>query len=316
MVGAITFDDIATPVAKVEKVLGGSAAYVAVAAALLGPVRVVSVVGEDLPTAWLERLQGRGVDLDGVQVVPGRSFHWSCRYGTDLEDRETVFTRPGVFSTVPVVVPRAAAAASHVFLTSGDPVQNRAAIGQFRSRRVTMLDTIEREIEHQRDEFLASIEEADIVTLNEAEARLLVGPQAPAGGAPWSGLGTAAMRTLRLIEEHGAGTLLLKQGPAGVTIVDGQGARRLPAVADVAVVDPTGAGDTFAGGVLSALRVGASLEEAVRWGCAVASFAVEGFGLEGLWPMDRAAVEQRAAALRMEGVVQGPSPVWLGSGAR
>ena len=291
VVGAIGFDDLSTPAGSVERVLGGSAAYAAVAAALLGPVRVVSVVGEDLPVAWLERMAARGVELAGVQVAPGRSFHWSCRYRENLEDRETVFTRPGVFGVAPLVVPPDAARASHVFLTAGDPAQNRTALGQFQARRLTMLDTIQREIVQQREPFLASVAEADVVTINESEGRLLTG----LGDA--ADAGAVARETQALLASHGAATLLLKHGPAGVTIADGAGRRRIPAVAGLRVLDPTGAGDTFAGAALSALEGGASLEEAVRWGCATASFAVEGFGVEGLWAADRAAVEQRMSGL-------------------
>lgn len=291
VVGAIAFDDIATPGAAVERVLGGSASYAAVAAALLGPVHVTSVVGEDLPEAWLDRLSDRGVDVRDVQRVLGPNFYWSCRYRANLEDRDTVFSRPGVFTTTPLRVAGAATSASHVFLTASDAAQNRAALGRMPQRRVTMLDTIEREIVEQRGALLANVAEADVVSINEAEARMLAGVEPEADRAE------VAARTGALLRGHGAETLLLKHGPDGVSIVDRSGMRRVPAVPDARVVDPTGAGDSFAGAALSALDSGETLDDAVRWGCAVASFAVEGFGLEGLWTLDRSSVEKRAVAL-------------------
>ena len=293
VVGAITFDDITTPRGSVRRVLGGSAAYVAVAAALLTQAHVVSVVGSDLPESWLGRLRGRGVDLAGVRVAAGPTFHWGCRYAANLEDRETLFTRPGTFGRVAVRVPGEAAGASHVFLTSGDPRQNRAALPQFRGRRVTMLDTIERELEGQRDEFLAAMGACDIVAINAAEARLLLGDAADAVAAG----GEVAARAAALVRSQGADTLLLKRGPAGAEILHAGERRAIPAVAGCAVVDPTGAGDSFAGGVLSALERGAALVDAVRWGNAVASYTIGGFGLDGLWEATAAGVAARARGI-------------------
>lgn len=307
VVGAIAFDDIATPAEAVERVLGGSAPYAAVAAALLGPVHVTSVVGEDLPEAWLDRLAACGVDVGDVQRVPGPSFHWACRYRANLVDRDTVFSRPGVFTETPLRVTGAATSASHVFLTASDAAQNRAALGRMQGRRLTMLDTIEREITQKRAGLLANVAEADVVSINESEARMLavVGPEADRS--------EVAVRTQQLLQTHGAETLLLKHGPEGVSIVDTTGVRRIPAVRDIRLVDPTGAGDSFAGAALSALSSGATLEEAVRWGCAVASFAVEGFGLDGLWKANRSDVEQRAAGLAVSSLGAGSRAASPGS---
>lgn len=291
IVGAIAFDDIATPTARVQRVLGGSAVYAALAASLLGPVRVVSVIGDDAPDTWLERLAERGVDGSGVRVARGATFHWSCRYQDNMEDRETLFSRPGVFTRTPLAVSPAAARSSHVFLTASDAAQNQAAIAQIGSRRLTMLDTIEKEIRQKRAALLATVAACEIVSINAAEARLLIGAGATMGVA------AVASRTLALLRSHGATTLLLKHGPGGVTIADGEGLRRVPAVPGVTVVDPTGAGDSFAGATLAALAGGAELEAAVRWGCATASFTVEAFGAERLWTLGAEEVEARAASI-------------------
>ena len=155
-----------------------------------------------------------------------------------------------------------------------------------------MLDTIERELERQRDEFLAAMGACDIVAINAAEARLLLGDAADAVAAG----GEVAARTAALVRSHGADTLLLKRGPAGAEILHAGERRAIPAVAGCAVVDPTGAGDSFAGGVLAALERGAALVDAVRWGNAVASYTIEGFGLDGLWEATPAGVAARARA--------------------
>ncbi|MEE9277627.1 MAG: PfkB family carbohydrate kinase [Dehalococcoidia bacterium] len=290
VVGALAFDDIETPAAAVRDVLGGSAAYVALAAALLTPVHVISVVGDDCPPERLEPLRRPGVDLAGVSVVPGRTFRWSCRYGADLDRRDTLRTDPGVFRSAAVRVPASAAGATHVFLTTGEPRQSRAALPAFSRRQVTMLDTIEREILHERAALLESLRQADIVSINEAEAALLRG-HAP-GGAD-----AAAEVTQRFLRAYGPSTLLLKRGPRGVDVVQDGTRTRIAAVPEVTVVDPTGAGDSFAGGTLSALARGASLDDAARWGCAVASFAVEGFGLDGLLRATLELVLERAESI-------------------
>ncbi len=291
IVGAVTFDDIATPAASVRRELGGSAPYAALAASLLGPVQLVSVVGDDAPPAWLDRLAGRGIDVSGVRVVPGPTFHWSCRYRANLEDRDTVFSRPGTFATARLEAPHDAARVSHVFLSSSDAEQNRAAIAAYRGRRLTMLDTIEGEIVRARPALLDTVAEVDIVSINDSEARLLIGAS---GTMPRADLAT---RTLALLTRLGAQTLLLKHGPGGVTLADARGLRRVAAARAARVVDPTGAGDAFAGAALAALARGASLEDAVRWGCATASFVVEAFGMARLWEIGRGDVERRAATI-------------------
>ncbi len=291
VVGAITRDDIETPAAAAREELGGSAVYAALAAALLGPVQIVSVVGDDAPLWWLERMAGRGIDVSGVRVVPGATFHWGCRYRANLEDRDTLFVRPGVFDDTPIVAPRETAAVAHLFLSSSVAAQNRAAMAAYRDRRLTMLDTIEREIVQARAALLETIAEVDVVSINEAEARMLLGVEGPLARAE------VATRTLAMLREWGAETLLLKHGPEGITLADAGGLRTVAAARAARVTDPTGAGDVFGGAALAALAAGASLEEAARWGSATASFVVEAFGAARLWEIDRADVERRVAAL-------------------
>ena len=298
VLGAVALDDIATPLAAVEGVLGGSASYAAAAAVLLTPAQIVSVVGDDLPPATLAPLAERGVGMESVGVAAGATFRWGCRYGTNHEDRETLFTRPGVFANTPVTVAGAAARAPYVCLTAGDPRQTQAALPALLGRRVTLLDTIEREVVEQRAALLALMRAADIVTMNEHEAALLLGPTAPAGEA-------LAERTWRLVAAQGPRTLLLKRGARGATVMHEGERIDIGAVMATQLVDPTGAGDSFAGGVLSALARGAALIDAVRWGSAVASCTVEGFGLSALLAARVEEVAVRAARIGLE------RPRWL-----
>ena len=299
IVGAVSFDDIETPHGAAQAVLGGSAAYAAVAAALLRPAHIISTAGDDLPVASLASLQAHGVRTDGIQIVPSPSFRWHCRYHADLEHRDTLHTDPGVFATTRITVPASAAQATHLFLTSGEPAQNRAALAEFPARKLTMLDTIEREIRDERDALLDVLAQADIVSINVEEAGQLIG--APVQDAE---------AIYRFIADHGPQTVLLKRGPAGAELLDSHVHMTIPAIPDLHVVDPTGAGDTFAGAALSALACGAPLPDAVRWGCAMASFTVEAFGLDGLLRATREDVTARTCKI---GLVQ---PPWLAEGVK
>ena len=294
VVGAVALDDIATPAGGVRGVLGGSASYAAAAAALLTEAHIVSVVGDDLPASTFDPLRARGVHLEGLCRVPGATFRWGCRYQANLEDRETLFTEPGTFATATIAVPAAAARATHLVLTAGEPRQNRAALAAFAHRRLTLFDTIERELREQRRQLLEILAHVDIVSINAAEVALLLGANAAATPTDPAALAQAGHGFLAA---RGPGTLLLKRGAQGADVIDAAGRTTIGAFPAPAVVDPTGAGDAFLGGVASALLRGAPLPDAVRWGCAVASFTVEAFGLAGLLGASREGVAERAAQL-------------------
>ena len=295
VVGALTFDTIETPAGRATRVLGGSAAYAALAASLLAPAHIVSVVGDDFPSQTWAALQSRGIGLESVITAPGPTFSWHCRYHANMEDRDTLFTDTGTFGRVPVEVRPQAAAASHVFLTSGHPWQNQTALPGFHQRRLTMLDTIEREVLEERAALLDIMRAADLVSINESEAALLTGSAA-------GDMDAGALAT-RLLSEYGVPALLLKAGPRGALVAQAGRRVQIPAVPGIRALDPTGAGDSFAGGVLSALACGAPLDDAVRWGCAVASFTVEAFGPEALFGLRRADVRARAGRI---GLVDAP----------
>ena len=295
VVGALTFDTIETPAGQASRVLGGSAAYAALATSLLAPAHIVSVVGDDFPPQTWAALRSRGIGLESVITAPGPTFFWHCRYHANMEDRDTLFTDTGAFGRVPVEVRPQAAAAAHVFLTSGHPWQNQTALPGFGRRHLTMMDTIEREVVEERAALLEIMRAADLVSINEAEAALLTG--AGAGTADAGALAT------QLLTEYGVPTLLLKAGPRGAMVAQAGHRVQIPAVPGVRALDPTGAGDSFAGGVLSALACGAPLDDAVRWGCAVASFTVEAFGPEALFALRREDVSARAGRI---GLLEAP----------
>lgn len=299
VVGALALDEIQTPAGAARDQLGGSCAYVAIAASLLTPVEVISVIGDDVPGDLLDPLRERGVGLSSVRTAAGETFRWGCRYHDDWEQRDTLYTRTGVFSQV-VIEPHASAQqATHLLLTAGQTDQNKRALSACRQRRLTMLDTIEREVVDERAILLGMLPHVDLLTLNEYEAGILSGePRA------------SATRQQALLAEAGAGKLLLKQGPRGADVLTDTLTQHVAAVAGCTLVDPTGAGDSFGGAALSALARGASLIDAVRWGCAVASFTIEGFGLQGLLRATRESVRERASALGLS------ATGWLESSAR
>ena len=286
VVGALGLDEIQTPQRSAHDLLGGSCSYVAVAAALLTPVEVISVVGDDLPATALDPLRERGVGLCSVRHEPGSTFRWGCRYHDDWERRDTLYTRPGVFSEYEIDVQGAARQATHVLLTAGQTDQNRRALDLCRERTVTMLDSIEREVSDERETLLDMLPEVDILTLSAHEAGILTGqPEVDVA------------RQQRTLARHGAPALICKQGAAGVEIHWAEGSEHVPAVPRIDVVDPTGAGDSFGGAALSALARGATLTEAARWGCAVASFTVQDFGLAGLLRATLEGARERAGQI-------------------
>ena len=286
VVGALALDEIETPKGSARDLLGGSCSYVALAASLLAPVEVISIVGDDLPAMALDPLREHGVGLSSVRRESGSTFRWGCRYHDDWETRDTLYTRTGVFSQYPIHVQGAARGATHLLLTAGQTDQNRRALDACRERTLTMLDSIEREVGDERKTLLGMLPEIDILTLNAYETGILSGRPA-----------AAAADQHRALAAHGATALIRKQGAAGVGIHGRDGSEQVPAVPRIDVVDPTGAGDSFGGAALSALARGATLSEAARWGCAVASFTVQDFGLAGLLQASFENVGERAAQI-------------------
>jgi sugar/nucleoside kinase (ribokinase family) len=273
VVGSVALDSVYTPFGETADALGGSAVYFSVAGSLLAPVRVVGVVGEDYPLHELDALAGRGIDWTGVERAPGESFRWKGKYSYDLQSRETLETRLGVFAAFNPKLPDGYRDAEYLFLGNIDPVLQMGVLDQVRAPKLTVCDTMNYWIQGKRRELLALLERVDILMVNDSEARELSGD--------WN-----IHRAARWILERGPKRVVIKQGEYGALLMEPGRTFYAPAFPLEEVFDPTGAGDAFAGGFMAYLaRTGEITPDAMRramvYGATMGSFAVAGFGLRG-----------------------------------
>ena len=291
VVGSIAFDDVETPSGRRVNILGGSASYFALAASRLHPVQVVAVVGEDFGPAHYQVFQGRPIDLAGLVRRSGRSFHWRGEYGLDLNEATTLETQLNVFSDFHPVLPDAYRTSPCLFLGNIDPVLQLDVVRQMNPRpRWIGLDTMNFWINGARDGLERVLREVDILLINEAEARSLTAERhLPA--------------VYEKIQAMGPKILVVKRGEYGVALFAPEGTFLLPAFPLRDVTDPTGAGDTFAGGFMGYLAATANadfetLKRATLMGTVLASFTVEQFGTAGLESLSDNALHGRLAAMR------------------
>ena len=290
VVGSVAFDSVETPHGKVEKALGGSAIFFSSAASLFTKVNAVGVVGDDYDFSKIDFLRKRGVDLDGVLQIPGETFSWKGVYGEDPNQRETVYTRLGVFADFKPRLPEKYLDSQFVFLANIDPVLQLQVLAQVKHPRLIVLDTMNFWIQGKLDSLLQALAKTDVLIVNDSEARLLTG---------FSDLFKAARRLL----EMGPRYLVIKKGEHGAILLS-PGDIFFAAIFPVEkVVDPTGAGDTFAGGFLGYIGgVGKTdwetMKRGVIYGTAAASFAVEDFSVDRLKKIARNDIEKRVEALR------------------
>jgi sugar/nucleoside kinase (ribokinase family) len=285
VVGTVAFDSVETPLGKAADILGGSATYFSAAASLYTDVRLVAVVGRDFPDERLDFLRGRGVDTQGLEVADGRTFRWSGRYDYKANTTETLETQLNVLGDFHPKLPAAYANSDIVFLANIVPDLQREVLAQVPDAKLTMMDTMDLWINTMRESLIETIKLVDIVTMNESEARALVGTGSILSAARW-------------ILELGPKMVVIKRGEYGCVKVDGDGYFTCPARLQEEVKDPTGAGDSFAGGFLGYLdKAGdhseSSVRKAVINGSAVASFTVEEFGVERLRQLTPADVARR-----------------------
>jgi sugar/nucleoside kinase (ribokinase family) len=285
VVGSAAFDDIETPFGKAEHVLGGSSIYFAAAASLFSPVNLVSVVGMDMPLDAYDFLAQRGVDLTGLQRSGGNTFHWAGRYDYDLNETQTLVTELNVYADFSPVLPEQYQESSHVFLANIHPQLQGNVLEQARSPELTMLDSMNLWISTERATVEAVMRRVDMISINESEARMFAGT---------SSVVTAARRILEL----GPRVVLVKKGEYGVVMFTRDDYFAAPAYPLEEVYDPTGAGDSFAGGFMGYLASAgnvdpSTLRRAVIYGSAVASFTVQAFGVERLKTLTRDEVEVR-----------------------
>jgi sugar/nucleoside kinase (ribokinase family) len=290
VVGSVAIDSIETPHGVAPEILGGSASHFAIAASFFEPVRLVGVVGEDFPERYLGTLRRRNVDTSGLQVLPGKSFRWAGRYRGAMDAAETLSVELNLFGTFDPKIPEPFRDSRFVFLANGSPHLQRKVLEQVRpGERFTLLDTMNLWIEIERRALVDLLSRVDAIVINENEIRQLT--EVP-------NLITAGRALLRM----GPRTVVIKKGEHGALLFHGERIFAAPAFPVERVFDPTGAGDTFAGGFMGTLaRLGRArpsfddLRRATCMGIVAASFNVEDFGPARL---DRAAPDELLGRFR------------------
>lgn len=290
VVGSIAFDSVETPTRTVDDVLGGSASFFSYAASFFTKPRLVGVIGEDFPDAHRTMLAQRGIDLAGLTVQPGKTFRWKGRYHQDMNNRDTLEVHLNVFGTFNPVLPESFRDSSHVFLANGSPVIQAKVLDQVKKPELVMADTMDLWIKTQHDELVALLPRIDGLLINDSEAKLLTGLDnlVLAGEA---------------VRKMGPKFVIIKKGEHGAMLFSADGVFVVPAYPTASVVDPTGAGDSFAGGVLGYLESDPKaspgrLRRAMAYGTVVASLAVEDFSLDRLKRTNRDEIDVRMEQYR------------------
>ncbi|HEX8851428.1 MAG TPA: PfkB family carbohydrate kinase [Gemmatimonadaceae bacterium] len=285
VVGSVALDSVETPFGRADNVLGGSGTFFSAAASLLTPVQLVGVVGSDYPVDQLQPLAKRGVDLAGLERAEGTSFRWRGRYRHDLNSAETIETHLGVFSHFSPKIPEQFKSAPFVFLANIDPRLQLDVLRQVKKPKLVACDTMNFWIESRRADLLELLAHVDLITLNDGEARQLTEKFNLVQAARW-------------ILERGPRHVIIKKGEHGAFMFSRDTIFFAPAYPLESVFDPTGAGDSFAGGFMGYLaRTGDPSERNMRramiYGAALGSFAVEKFSVQRLLEVSPADLSRR-----------------------
>jgi sugar/nucleoside kinase (ribokinase family) len=289
-VGSVALDSVETPFGRREEVLGGSATYFSTCASFFGPVRLVAVVGEDFPEEHVAFLRGRGVDLAGLTRAPGRTFRWTGRYEFDLNQAHTLDTQLNVFAGFRPELPEAFRDSSHVFLGNIDPDLQRRVLDQVRAPRFVAADTMNFWIASKRASLIETLGRVHLLFVNDAEVRQLAGEH-------------NVVRAAQAVLRFGPRAVVVKRGEYGALFFSGDEVFAASAYPLPELFDPTGAGDSFAGGFMGYLaRSGeddhATMRRAIVLGGVLASFAVERFSLERLRTLGTEEIRSRYAEFR------------------
>ena len=290
VVGSVAYDTVETPFGRAERVLGGSASFFSVAASFFTPVNLVGVVGNDFGEEQIATFRGRPIDLEGLERMDGKTFHWQGKYSYDLNSRDTICTDLNVFEFFQPKIPARYRGSEVVFLGNIDPVLQRGVLEQVDRPRIVACDTMNFWISGKAEELRKTLAKVQVLLVNDAEARELSGE--------WN-----LVKAARAIRAMGPRTVVLKKGEHGVLMFDGEDAFAAPAFPLETVFDPTGAGDTFAGGFLGYLAGcptadGAALRRAIVMGSTLASFCVEAFSLDRLLRLTRPEIDERYRRFR------------------
>ncbi len=289
VVGSTALDSIKTPTAENPRLLGGSASHAAVAASFFSPVSLVGVVGDDFPRKYLQLYKRHGIGLEGLQVAPGKTFHWSGEYEVNMNNRRTLTTELGVFETFSPNLPASLRSLPYVLLANISPALQHHVLDQMRRPKFVIADTMDLWINITLPDLLKLLRRVDAFVLNDSEARLLTQEE-------------NVLSALKKIHRLGPKFVILKKGEHGSIFSSERGLFLAPAYPLAQVVDPTGAGDSFVGGLLGYIAsrpgpVEAKFRRGMLYGSVIASFCCEGFGLNRTTRVTRKAIDQRFKAL-------------------
>ena len=287
VVGSLGLDDVTTPFHKIENALGGAATYISLAASYFtAPIYLVGVVGEDFPKDYINLLEDKHIDLEGLQIIEGgKTFRWAGKYHYDLNVRDTLLTELNVFQDFNPIVPEKYQKASFVCLGNIDPILQLRVLDQMKNPKCVVCDTMNYWIEGQKDELIKLLKKVNILIINDSETRLL---------AHEPNLIKAAKSILAM----GPEILIIKKGEHGALLISKESIFSAPAYPLEFIYDPTGAGDSFAGGFIGFLHKTHDLsfeniKRAVIYGSTMASFCVEQFSTKGLEEIDYLRVNDR-----------------------
>jgi sugar/nucleoside kinase (ribokinase family) len=285
VVGTVAFDSIETPYGSAERILGGSASYFALGASFFTPVRVVGVIGQDFPQEYLDLFAEKKIDLEGLKRANGDTFHWRGRYHEDINVRDTLELHLNVLAGFVPELPERYRDAEYVFLGNIDPAMQMEVLNQIRRLKLVACDTMDHWIRDSGQELQKVLKRIEMLVINDSEARLLSGE-------------SNIVRAARAILKMGPKAVLIKRGEYGVLQFSDSSVFATPAYPLEEVFDPTGAGDSFAGGFLGQLaRSGDASQRGIRraivYGSVVASFTVEDFGVKRLTTLSLSEIEER-----------------------
>jgi sugar/nucleoside kinase (ribokinase family) len=285
VVGSVAFDSVETPFGKADEVLGGSGTYFSMAASYFADINLVAVVGEDFPDSHLDFMKERGINIDGLQKVEGKTFRWKGRYEYDLNQAHTLETHLNVFESFDPAIPDSYRDAEYVFLANIDPELQLKVVEQVRNPKLVACDTMNFWIEGKPDALKRLLKKTDIFVINEGEAREFTGE-------------SNLIKASRKILDYGPTTLIVKRGEYGALMFSGQTIFSAPAYPLEDIFDPTGAGDSFAGGFMGYLANTENLNEdgirqAIILGSVMASFNVEDFSLNRLKNLTNEEIKER-----------------------
>ena len=289
IVGSTALDSIKTPKAENPRLLGGSASHAAVAASFFSPVKLIGVVGEDFPRKYLQLYRRHQIDLDGLQILPGKTFHWSGEYEANMNNRRTLLTELGVFETFSPHLPAAHKTTPFVLLANIAPSLQHHVLDQMARPKFVVADTMDLWLNIALADLLKLLKRIDGFVLNDSEAHQLTKED-------------NVFAALKTIHKLGPRYVIIKKGSHGSILSGPRGCFICPAYPLPKVVDPTGAGDSFVGGMMGYLAsakgsIDDNIRRAMIYGSVTASFCCEGFGLNRTTKLKRAQIEQRVKEL-------------------